>query len=48
MMRCERFRWFGHLECKGVDDWVLVCRNVEVAGVKCRGRGQEDLARMCE
>ena len=27
-------RWFEHLEHEGVDD----CRNVEVAGVKCRGR----------
>ena len=25
-------RWFGHLERKGVDDWVLVCSNVVVAG----------------
>ena len=21
--RCSRLRWFGHLERKGVDDWVL-------------------------
>ena len=33
-----RLRWFRHLERKSVDDWVPACRNVEVAGVKRRGR----------
>ena len=29
---CDRLRWFGHLECKSVDDWVSACRKVELAG----------------
>ena len=29
--------WFGHLGRKIVEDWGLGCRNVEVAGVSCRG-----------
>ena len=29
-----RSMWFGHVECKSVDDWVSVCRNVELAGVR--------------
>ena len=37
-VRRGRLRWFGHLECKSVDDWVSACRNVELAGVRCRGR----------
>ena len=32
---------------KSVDDWVSACRNVEMAGVRCKGE-QEDLERMCE
>ena len=35
MVRRGRFRWFGHLECKDVDDWVSACRNVVMAGVRC-------------
>ena len=27
-------RWFGHLERKSGDDWVLACKNVEVVGRK--------------
>ena len=38
LYRPGKLRWFGHLESKNVDDWVAVCRNVEVAGLKCRGR----------
>ena len=30
-------RPFEHLGREIVDDWGLVCRNVEVAGVSCRG-----------
>ena len=26
-----RLIWFGHLDCKSVDDWVLVCRKMDVA-----------------
>ena len=29
-----------HLERKGVDHWVSACSNVEVAGVRCVGRGR--------
>jgi hypothetical protein len=36
-----RLRWFGHLERKPVDDWVSVCRNFEVEGVRGRGRGKK-------
>ena len=36
-----RLRWFGHVECKSRDDWVLACRNVVVAGVRCAGRGRK-------
>ena len=30
------------------DDWVSACRNVEVAGVKCRGSVGVRAGRMCE
>ena len=36
-----RLRWFGHLWHESVDDWALASRNVEVAGVKCRGEGRK-------
>ena len=39
-VRQGRLRWFGHVERKSGDDWVLACRNVEVAGVRCAGRGR--------
>ena len=40
--RRGRLKWFGHLEHKSVDDWVLACRNMEVAGVRrCRGRNRK-------
>jgi hypothetical protein len=38
VVRHGRLRWFGHLEHKSVKDWVSACRNVEVAGVRCKGR----------
>ena len=41
MVRHGRSRWFGHLECRGVDDWVPACRKVEVAGVRCKGRNRK-------
>ena len=28
VVRRGRLRWFRHLECKSVDDWVSACRNV--------------------
>ena len=30
VVRHGRLRWFGHVEIKNGDDWVLACRNVEV------------------
>ena len=40
-MRRGRLRWFGHLERRSVEDWVSVCRKVEVAGVRCKGRNRK-------
>ncbi len=37
VMRRGRFRWFGHVERKEVDNWVSACRNLEMVG--SRGRG---------
>ena len=41
VVRRVRLRWFGHVERKNRDDWVLACRNVVVAGVRCAGRGRK-------
>ena len=41
MVRRGRLRWFGHVERRSGDDWVLACRNVVVAGVRCVGRGRK-------
>ena len=38
VVRRDRLRWFGHLECRSVDDSVSACRKVEVAGARCKGR----------
>ena len=35
--RARVSQWFGHLECRSVDDWVSACRTVEVAGRDVRG-----------
>ena len=40
VVRRGRLRWFGHLERKGVDDWVSACRDMEVTGDRGRGRGR--------
>ena len=32
VVRRGRLRWFGHLERRGVDDWISACKKVEVAG----------------
>ena len=41
VVRHGKLRWFGHLERKSGDDWMTACRDVEVAGVRCRGgRGE--------
>ena len=31
------------MERKNGDDWVLACRNVVVAGLRCAGRGRKTL-----
>ena len=41
VVRQGRLRWFGHMEHKSEDDWVLACRNVVVAGVRCAVRGRK-------
>ena len=41
VVRHGRLRWFGHLERRSVDDWVLAYRKVEVAGVRCKGRNKK-------
>ena len=41
VVRHGRLRWFGHLECRSVDDWVSAYRRVEVAGVRCKGRNRK-------
>ena len=41
VMRHGRLRWFEHLERRSVDDWVLSCRKVEVAGARCKGRSRK-------
>ena len=40
VVRRGRLRWFGHVERKNGDDWVSVCRNVVVAGVRWVGKGR--------
>ena len=40
VVRRGRLRWFGHVERKGVKDWVSGCRNVKVEVVGQRGRGR--------
>ena len=41
VVRRGRLRWFGHVECKSGDDWVLACRNVVVAGERYVGKGRK-------
>ena len=43
VVRRGRLRWFGQVEYKSGegDDWVLACRNVEVAGMRCVGRARK-------
>ena len=40
VVRRGRLRWFGHLEPKNGDDWVLGCRNGEVVGEMSSGNGR--------
>ena len=43
VVRRGRLRWFGHVERKGVEDWVSACRDLSVVGLSGRdlskGRG---------
>src|SRR5664279_2665345 len=41
VVRRGRLRWFGHLERKSPDDWVSACRDMEVYGVKRKGRSRK-------
>ena len=41
VVRRGRLRWFGHLECKSADDWVSAIRDVDVVGVKSKGRSRK-------
>ena len=41
VVRHGRLRWFGHLERTSVNDWVSVCRKVEVAGVRFKERNRK-------
>ena len=47
VVRRERLRGFGHLDCKSVDDWVSVCRGLIIEG-RGVGAGVEDVGRVCE
>src|SRR5208282_3120527 len=40
VVRRDRLRWFGHVDCKQPDDWVSACRHIEVESVKSRGCGR--------
>ena len=39
--RGGRLRWFGHMECKRVDDWVSSCTSLVVEGARGRGRSRK-------
>ena len=41
VVRRGRLRWFGHLERKSADDWVSAIRDVDVVGVKSKGRSRK-------
>ena len=41
VVRRSRLRWFGHVERLSADNWVSVCRGIEVAGSRGRGRGRK-------
>ena len=40
VVRRVRLRWFGYVERKEPDDWVLACRSKVVESVKGRGHGR--------
>ena len=39
VVKCGRLRWFGHIERKNVDDWVLACHELKVDSGRGQGRG---------
>ena len=41
VVRRGRLRWFGHVERKSHDDGVSACRDLEVEGVKRKGRSRK-------
>src|SRR5664279_444840 len=41
VVRHGRLRWFGHLERNSPNDWVSACRDLEVDGVKRKGRSRK-------
>jgi len=41
VVRLGQLSWFRHLERRGRDDWVSICRGFEVAGPKSRGRSRK-------
>ena len=41
MVRRGRLRWFWHVERKSADDWVSKCRQLEVEGLRGRGRSRK-------
>ena len=47
VVRRGRLRWFGHLECKSVDDWVSACRGLVVEGTRGRGRSRKTWGTVC-
>ena len=47
VVRHGGFRWFEHLKCMGVDDWLSACRNVVVAGMRGVDRGRKTW-KVCE
>ena len=41
VVRRVRLRCFGHVECKSHDDGVSACRDLDVEGVKRKGRSRK-------
>src|SRR6201993_4330220 len=41
VVKRSRLRWFGHVERLSADNWVSVCRGIEVEESRGRGRGKK-------
>ncbi len=41
VVRRDRLRWFGHVERRSRDDWVSACKDLDVEGVKRKGRSRK-------